>query len=84
MDSRGNSSASETRNLELFPGMNAQRPPHDMQEFEYPLPDKAIAQMPAVPRDSAKLLVDKDQMNHLNTSPLRTSPINYKQVTYLF
>ena len=30
-----------------------------MQEFEYPLPDEAIAQMPAVPRDSAKLLVDK-------------------------
>ena len=30
-----------------------------MREFEYPLPDEAIAQMPAVPRDSAKLLVDK-------------------------
>ena len=30
-----------------------------MQEFEYELPDKAIAQMPAMPRDSAKLLVDQ-------------------------
>ena len=30
-----------------------------MQEFEYELPDKAITQMPAMPRDSAKLLVDQ-------------------------
>ena len=39
--------------------MNAHNSPQGMQEFEYALPDTAIAQMPAMPRDSAKLLVDK-------------------------
>jgi len=29
-----------------------------MKEFDYELPERAIAQQPAVPRDSAKLLVD--------------------------
>ena len=44
-----------------------------MQEFEYPLPDEAIAQMPAVPRDSAKLLVDKgpdEPPQHLSVANL--------------
>ena len=54
-----------------------------MQEFEYPLPDEAIAQMPAVPRDSAKLLVDKgpdEPPQHLTVANL-PDPVSYTHLT---
>lgn len=39
--------------------MSVENSVRDMKEFEYELPESAIAQVPATPRDSAKLLVDR-------------------------
>ena len=42
----------------------------DTQSFHYDLPDHAIAQSPAVPRDSSRLLVDADPPQHRATRDL--------------
>lgn len=42
----------------------------DSAAFDYPLPDHAIAQHPAEPRDSSRLLVDGDPVAHRSTRDL--------------
>lgn len=42
----------------------------DTADFDYELPDDAIAQYPAQPRDSSRLLVDGDPVQHRRTRDL--------------
>lgn len=44
----------------------------DAAGFDYTLPDAAIAQRPAEPRDSSRLLVDGDPVSHLLTGDFPT------------
>lgn len=44
----------------------------DAAGFDYTLPDAAIAQRPAEPRDSSRLLVDGEHMSHLFTRDFPT------------
>ena len=53
--------------------MSAERGVQNMKEFDYDLPERAIGQYPADPRDSAKLLVDRGSLHepeHLTVANL--------------